>query len=81
MVGFVHGGEGRMSNEAQLARCIALLEMQGEDLLAIKRAVEAQNGRVRKLETAMTQVRTLWTAAVVVFGIFAQDIRHKIGLP
>jgi len=70
-----------MSNEAQLARCIALLEMQGEDLLAIKRAVEAQNGRVRKLETAMTQVRTLWTAAVVVFGIFAQDIRHKIGLP
>jgi len=70
-----------MSNDAQLARCITLLEEQSKDIAEIKTAVQAQNGRVRKLETAMVQLKTLWTAGVVVFGFFAQDIRHKLGLP
>lgn len=70
-----------MSNDARLARCVALLEAQGADIQAIKKAVEAQNGRVRKLENGMLQIRTLWTAGMVIFGVFAQDIRHKLGLP
>lgn len=42
--------------------------------------VERQNGRVNKLEKDAAQIKTLWTAAVLVFGFFADYIRHKLGL-
>lgn len=82
MVGYAHGPGGhRMSNDAQIARCITLLERQGEDIADIKRGVAAQNGRVRKLEKQMDQIRTIWVALTVVVGFFAESIRRKLGLP
>ncbi len=68
-----------MSEEASIARCVALLEAQGADIAEIKADVKAQNGRVRKLEDTALKLKTLWTPAVVLLGFAADYIRHKLG--
>lgn len=46
----------------------------------IEKKVDTTNGRVTKLENDALRLKTLWTAAVVVFGFFADWLRHKLGL-
>jgi hypothetical protein len=46
----------------------------------IEEKVDKTNGRVTKLEQDAIRVKTIWTAAVIAFGFFADWIRHKVGL-
>jgi hypothetical protein len=69
-----------MSQDAQLARAIAMLEQQGEDIAEIKRDVKAQNGRVGKLEMAHERLKVYGFMALVALGIGVDWIKHKLGL-
>ena len=46
----------------------------------IEEKVDKTNGRVTALEKDAVRIKTLWSAAVVFLGFFADAIRHKLGL-
>jgi hypothetical protein len=48
--------------------------------LDIKDAVREQNGRVRKLENDSIRIKAFWSVGVVTIGLFADSIKHKLGL-
>jgi hypothetical protein len=36
---------------------------------------------VNALEKDVLRIKTLWSAIVIIVGVFADAIRHKLGLP
>lgn len=48
--------------------------------LEIRRDVRSQNGRVTALEKDAIQIKTLWTATVIIVGFFGDWLRHKLGM-
>ena len=46
----------------------------------IEGKVDTTNGRVHNLEQDAIRIKTLWSVGVVTLGMFADTIKHRIGL-
>lgn len=46
----------------------------------IEEKVDKTNGRVTALEKDAIRIKTLWSVSVVAVGLFADSIKHRLGL-
>jgi hypothetical protein len=56
------------------------LREQNKKLEEISEDIKEQNGRVRKLENDMIRIKSFWSVGVVTAGLFADSIKHKLGM-